>query len=92
MAFRTIYIEKALYVRLDLNNVVVNYENDNYYINLNEINTIVFDDPRCKISLRLLANLCENGINVIFNDSSHMPIGSLQSLYNNTRSPKKIKN
>ena len=91
MAFRTLYIEKALYLQLDLNNIVVNYENDNYYINLDEINTIVFDDPRCKISLRLLSTLCENGINVIFNNSSHMPIGSLQTLYNHTRSPKKIK-
>lgn len=92
MAFRTIYIEKALRVRLDLNNIVVNYEDDNYTINLDEINTIIFDDPRCRVSLRLLATLCELGINVIFNDSSHMPIGSLQTLYNHARAPKKIKN
>lgn len=38
MAFRTVYIEKAIRVRLDLNNIVVNYENDNYYINLDEKN------------------------------------------------------
>ena len=92
MAFRTVYIEKAVNVKLDLNNIVVNYENDEYYIDLDEISTIVFDDPRCKISLKLLSYLCENGINVIFNDSSHMPVGALQTLYNNTRSPKKIKN
>ena len=92
MAFRTVYIEKAVRVRLDLNNIVVNFENDNYYINLDEISTIIFDDPRCNISLKLLATLCEEGINVIFNDSSHMPIGSLQTLYNHARAPKRIKN
>lgn len=91
MAFRTVYIEKAVRVRLDLNNIVVTYENENYYINLDEISTIVFDDPRCNVSLKLLATLCEQGINVIFNDSSHMPIGSLQTLYNHARAPKKIK-
>lgn len=91
MAFRTIYIEKAVKVKLDLNSIVIYYENNNYYINLDEVNTIIFDDPRCNISLRLLSYLCESGINVIFNNSSHVPIGSIQSLYNNTRAPKKIK-
>lgn len=91
MAFRTVYIEQAVRVHLDLNNVVVNYENNDYYINIDEISTIIFDDPRCNISLRLLSTLCENGINVIFNDGSHMPIGSLQTLYNHARAPKKIK-
>lgn len=91
MAFRTVYIEKAVRIRLDLNNVVVNYENDDYHINIDEINTLVIDDPRCNISLRLLSTLCEKGINVIFTNSSHMPIGSLQTLYNHTRAPKKIK-
>ena len=91
MAFRTVYIEKAVRVRLHLNNIVVNFENENYYINLDEISTIIFDDPRCNVSLKLLATLCEEGINVIFNDSSHMPIGSLQTLYDHTRAPKKIK-
>lgn len=91
MAFRTVYIEKAIKVRLDINNIVVNYEDDNYYINIDEVSTIVFDDPRCNISLRLLSTLCEQGITVIFNNSSHMPIGSLQSLYNHSRAPKKIK-
>lgn len=91
MAFRTIYIEKAVRLRLDLNNIVVNYESDDYYINIDEINTLIVDDPRCNISLRLLSTLCEKGINVIFNDSSHRPIGSLQTLYNHTRAPKKIK-
>ncbi len=90
MAFRTIYIEKALRVKLDLNNIVVYYEDDNYYISIDEISTIIFDDPRCNISLRLLSKLCESGVNVIFNNASHLPIGSLQTLYNHTRASKKI--
>ena len=55
MAFRTIYIEKAVKVKLDLNNIVVYYDNSNYYINIDEVSTIIFDDPRCNISLKLLS-------------------------------------
>lgn len=91
MAFRIVLIEKALRVRLDINNIVVNYENEDFWIHIDEIDTIVFDDPRCVVTLKLLSYLCEKGINVIFNDASHMPIGSLQTLYNNARSSKRLK-
>lgn len=90
MAFRSIVIEKAVKVNLDLNNIVIRYENEDYWIQLDEISTLIIDDPRCNISLKLLAKLCEKGINVLFTDDSHMPIGSLVTLYNHSRAVKKI--
>lgn len=89
MAFRSIIISKATKINLDLNNIVVTYDKEPYYINLDEISTIIVDDPRCLVSLRLLSELCIKGINVIFTDASHKPVGSLITLYNNVRTPKK---
>ena len=89
MAFRSIIISKATKINLDLNNIVVTYESELYHINLDEISTIIIDDPRCLVSLRLLSELCIKGINVIFTDASHKPVGSLTTLYNNVRTPKK---
>lgn len=89
MAFRSIIISKATKINLDLNNIVVTYDKEPYYINLDEISTIIVDDPRCLVSLRLLSELCIKGINVIFTDASHKPVGSLVTLYNNVRAPKK---
>ena len=89
MAFRSIIISKATKINLDLNNIVVTYESEPYHINLDEISTIIIDDPRCLVSLRLLSELCIKGINVIFTDASHKPVGSLTTLYNNVRTPKK---
>jgi CRISPR-associated protein Cas1 len=90
MAFRTILIEKALNVRLDLNNIVVNYENEKYWINVDEISILIIDDPRCNVSLNVLSYLCEKGITMLFCDSSHMPVGALETLYTHSRSTKKI--
>lgn len=92
MAFRTVLIEKAVNVRLDLNNIVVNYENEKFWINIDEISVLIVDDPRCNVSLNVLAYLCEKGITVLFCNSSHMPIGSLQTLSNHSRTSKRIKN
>lgn len=90
MAFRTVVLEKTSKISLDLNNIVVNYENEDFWINLDEIATIIIDDPRCLVSLKLLTELCEKGINVILCNSSHMPIGSLNTFFNHSRAPKKL--
>lgn len=91
MAFRTVLVEKARRINLDLNSIVVNYEDRDFNINLDEINIIIFDDPMCLISLKLLAKLCEKGISVLFTDYSHNPIGILTSLQGHTRASKKLK-
>lgn len=90
MAFRTIVIDKASKINLDLNNIVVTYDDESFWINLDEISNIVIEDPRCLVSLKLLTELCEKGINLIMTNSSHMPVGSIVTLNNNARSSKRI--
>lgn len=90
MSFRTILIEKAEKINLDLNNIVVKHNEDKYWVNLDEVGTIVISDARCLVSLKLLTELCEKGINVLFTNASHMPVGALNTLYNHTRAVKKI--
>jgi CRISPR-associated protein Cas1 len=90
MAFRTILIEKAVNVRLDLNNIIVNYENEKYWISIDEISILIIDDPRCNVSLNVLSYLCEKGVTMLFCDSSHMPIGTLETLYTHSRATKRI--
>lgn len=91
MAVRTILISEATKINLDLNNIVIRYNGDNYHINIDEISTLVLDDARCLVSIKLLSELCEKGINVILTDCSHKPVGTLTTLYNNVRAPKKNK-
>ena len=91
MAFRSILISEATKINLDLNNIVIQYNGDNYRINLDEISTLVLDDARCLVSIKLLCELCNKGINVVLTDSSHKPVGTLTTLYNNVRAPKKNK-
>ncbi len=91
MAFRTILIEKARRINLDLNSIIVNYEDNDFVINLDEISIVIFDDPMCLISLKLLSKLCEKGISVLFTDYSHNPVGTLLPLQKHSRSSKKLK-
>ena len=92
MAFRSIIVNKATKISIDLNNIVIRYQEDDFWINIEEISNIVIEDPRCLVSLRLLSKLCEKGINVVFTNESHMPVGSLCTLFNNSRATKKYIN
>lgn len=90
MAFRTVLIEKALNVRLDLNNIVVTREDDKFWVNIDEISILIIDDPRCNVSLNVLAYLCEKGVCMLFCDASHMPIGALETLSLHSKNSKRI--
>lgn len=91
MGFRSILISEATRINLNLNSLVVYYKEENYYIDLDEIDLIIVEDPRCLVSLKLLTTISEKGITLIFTDDRHMPISSLNTLVNNSRSSQKIK-
>lgn len=92
MAFRTVIIDQALRINLDLNNIVVYYKDEHFWINLDEINIIIIEDPRCSVSLKLLTEMCEKGITIILTNASHMPVGSINTLFNHARASKNIYN
>lgn len=91
MGFRTVVLDKANKINLDLNNLVVAVDDNKFYICIDEIDTIVIEDPRCYVSLRLLTELCKNGINIILTDTSHTPVGTIETLYNHSRASKNLK-
>lgn len=88
MGWRIISIEDAARLNYKLNCIGI-YINDEYFwINFDEIDTIVISDLRCNISIRLIKELMEKGINVIICGLNHMPIGTMIPFQNNSRSSK----
>ncbi len=92
MSWRTIYIQSASKLSLNLNNIQIKYNNEKYNICIDEIQTLIIEDFRCLVTGRLLAKCAEEGINVIFCKDNKMPIGALHSLDNNSRTVKYTRN
>ena len=90
MSFRTVVISKQSRISYKNRFLVVKQENDEKYIHLSEIDTIIVDSIAVSISSYLLKELCDNKINIIFCDEKHNPYGELMSLYSSHNSSKKI--
>ena len=92
MSFRTVVISKQSRISYKNRFLVVKQEDDEKYIHLSEIDTIIVDSIAVSISTYLLKELSENKINIIFCDEKHNPFGELQSFYSRHNSSKKITN
>lgn len=88
MSWRTIYVENASKLSLNLDNLQVVHNHEKYNINLDEIGSIILEDYKSVITARLLAKLCELGINVVFTSVNKMPVGSMHPYTNNARTSK----
>jgi CRISPR-associated protein Cas1 len=91
MGWRTIYIQEATKLSLNLDNLEVLYSNHKYYIALEEIDNIVIEDYKTVLTARLISKLCEEGINIIFTDMKKTPVGAIHSLNGNSRTAKYTK-
>lgn len=91
MSFRTVVITKQSKISYKNRFLVVKQENDEKYIHLSEIDTIIVDSISASISSYLLKELSDNKINIIFCDEKHNPFGELFSYYSRHNSSKKIK-
>lgn len=92
MSFRTVVISKQSRITYKNRFLVVKQEDDEKYIHLSEIDTIIVDSISVSISTYLLKELSDNKINIIFCDEKHNPFGELQSFYSRHNSSKKITN
>ena len=92
MSFRTVVISKQSRISYKNRFLVVKQEDDEKYIHLSEIDTIILDSIAVSISTYLLKELSDNKINIIFCDEKHNPFGELQSFYSRHNSSKKITN
>lgn len=88
MSWRTVYIDDASKLSLNLDCLQVVHQKQKYNIALNEISTIIIEDYKTIITVRLLSRLAELGINVIFTTKNKMPIGAIHPFNNNSRTAK----
>lgn len=88
MGWRIIYIEEASRINYKLNSIGVIQKEEILWISLDEIDMIIIESQSCNTSIKLLSELSKKGINVLFCDNSHMPIGMLTSINNNQRTAK----
>ena len=91
MSFRTVVIRKQSRISYKNNFLVVKQENDEKYIHLSEIDTIIVDSVSVSISAYLLREIADNKINIIFCDEKHNPFGELTPYYSKHNSSKIIK-
>jgi CRISPR-associated endonuclease Cas1 subtype II len=90
MSFRTVVISKQSKLNYKNRFLVVKQENDEKYIHLSEIDTVIVDSISVSISAYLLRELSKNKINLIFCDEKHNPFGELIPYYSCHNSSKKI--
>ena len=91
MSFRTVVITRQSKISYKNRFLVVKQDNDEKYIHLSEIDTIVVDSISVSISAYLLKEIADAKINMIFFDEKHNPFGELSPYYSRHNSSKKIK-
>ncbi|QSF13703.1 type II CRISPR-associated endonuclease Cas1 [Mycoplasma sp. Mirounga ES2805-ORL] len=70
---KIIQISEATYINMFLNNLVVRKNDTKIIIPTSNIETIIFENERSTISLPLLNELVNLGVNIIFCDRKHLP-------------------
>ena len=90
MSFRTVVISNQSKLNYKNRFLVVKQDNDEKYIHLSEIDTIIVDSIAVSISSYLLKELSYSKINIIFCDEKHNPFGELSSYYSSHNTSKKI--
>ena len=91
MSFRTVVITKQSKISYKNRFLVVRQENDEKYIHLSEIDTIIVDSISVSLSSYLLKEIADSKINIIFCDERHNPFGELIPYYSKYNSSKMIK-
>ena len=91
MSFRTVVISRKSKISYKNRFLVVKREEDEKYIHLSEIDTIIVDSISVSISAYLLKELAENKINIMFCDEKHNPFGELVPYYSKHNTSKMIK-
>lgn len=91
MSFRTVVITRQSKISYKNRFLVVKQDNDEKYIHISEIDTIVVDSISVSISAYLLKEIADAKINMIFCDEKHNPFGELSPYYSRHNSSKKIK-
>ncbi len=89
MAFRVLLIENEVDVHLKLHNIVISkVGEEDIWIPVDDVSTIVLDNLMIRLTTRMLAQLAEAGVGVIVCDQEHLPIGFYSGYDKHSRSSK----
>lgn len=79
MSWRTIYISESERLGLYLDNLLIIKNGEEYKIPLRDIGSIIVEDNRTVITLKLINKILEYNILLVFCDDKYNPIGILNS-------------
>lgn len=91
MAFRNIYIQNDVHLKIKNEQVLVQKEEEKYTIPLEDINSICIESQRTNISTYALKKFIEHDIIVYICDEKHLPTGILIGTNNYSRQLKNIR-
>ena len=91
MSFRTVVIAKRSKLDLRMGYLVIRKEDETVRIFLDEINTLIVENPACCVSGCLLAELVKRKIKVIFCDEKHSPCSELLPCHGHSESAGKLR-
>lgn len=90
MSWRIVYVSQANKISLNLNSLQIIQGEEKYFVNLNEISTLVVEDYTCVLTNRLLIELANQGIPILILGLNKMPVGEFLPISDNVKTTKKI--
>lgn len=90
MAFRVLFIENELDIKIKLDNMVISRADGDIWIPIDDISMIVLDNLRTNLTTRTMCLLAEHNVGLVICDREHNPIGYYSSYDNHSRISKCI--
>ena len=91
MSFRTVVVEKRSKLDLRMGYMVIRRDDAVQRIFLDEVNTLIIENPACCFTGVLLTELTARKIKVIFCDEKHFPCAELLPCYGHGETSGKLR-
>ena len=91
MAFRNVYVQNDVHIKIKNEQLLVKTKEENHTIPLEDINSICFESLRTSITTYALKKFIEHDIIVYICDEKHLPTGILIGMNNYSRQLKNLK-
>lgn len=91
MAFRNVYVQNDVHIRIQNEQLLVQTKEENYTIPLEDINSVCIESLRSTITTYTLKKFIEHDIIVYVCDERHLPTGILIGTNNYSRQLKNLK-
>lgn len=91
MSWRTIYITESERLGVYLDSLLVIKNGDEYKIPLSDIGSIIIEDTRTTVTIKLMNKILEYGILLVVCDDKHNPSGIFNSMVGHIRQAKIVR-